>query len=166
MREEERTRVRMYSLGAKGTRTPQKPTVCTRGPYEFVYEFVYDFVYRRYRDLRHKNSLSAQMAAARPMFDKILAPTAGKSPSASSPCRRLGIKTVAVHSDVDVRAQRPGGRRGRQHRPGPSCRVLSPGGHHSRCLPPHRAQAVHPGYGFLSENAEFSEKCAAAGIKF
>lgn len=30
----------------------------------------------------------------------------------------------------------------------------------------HGAQAIHPGYGFLSENAEFSERCAAAGIVF
>ncbi|MCJ8322891.1 MAG: acetyl/propionyl/methylcrotonyl-CoA carboxylase subunit alpha [Rhizobiales bacterium] len=28
------------------------------------------------------------------------------------------------------------------------------------------AQAIHPGYGFLSENAEFSQKCADAGVKF
>ncbi|AIT82265.1 urea carboxylase [Novosphingobium pentaromativorans] len=28
------------------------------------------------------------------------------------------------------------------------------------------AEAIHPGYGFLSENAEFAEKCAAAGIAF
>ena len=29
-----------------------------------------------------------------------------------------------------------------------------------------KADAIHPGYGFLSENAHFSEECAKAGIKF
>src|SRR5687767_15528084 len=28
------------------------------------------------------------------------------------------------------------------------------------------AQAIHPGYGFLSENADFSEACSKAGVKF
>ena len=39
-------------------------------------------------------------------------------------------------------------------------------GQGSKPSPPHRLQAIHPGYGFLSENAEFAELCAQNGIQF
>jgi 3-methylcrotonyl-CoA carboxylase alpha subunit len=82
-------------------------------------------------------------------------------------CRRLGVHTIAVHSEAD---------RGALH-------VRS--ADESICIGPApardsylniaavieaaritRADAIHPGYGFLSENAAFAEACTAAGIRF
>lgn len=82
-------------------------------------------------------------------------------------CKRLGIKTVAVYSDVDAHARHTvicdeaihiGGAE-----PGESylCseRVIAAA---LTC----GAQAIHPGYGFLSENAQFAKDCVAAGLIF
>nr|WP_314070317.1 biotin carboxylase N-terminal domain-containing protein [uncultured Roseococcus sp.] len=82
-------------------------------------------------------------------------------------CRRLGIKSIAVYSDADagalhVRAADRGERIGPAH---PRESYLS--------IPAIIAAAersgaryVHPGYGFLSENAEFAEACRRAGLVF
>ena len=76
-------------------------------------------------------------------------------------CRRLGIGTVAVYTDPDAL---PACRRGR--RPG------APGGPQrvsGRRATDRRgarrgADAIHPGYGFLSENAEFAAAVHDAGL--
>lgn len=82
-------------------------------------------------------------------------------------CRELGIATVAVFSDVDrtsphVQLADEAYRIG----PAPSAesyllgeRILDVAGRTG-------ADAVHPGYGFLSENAVFAEACSGAGIQF
>jgi acetyl/propionyl-CoA carboxylase alpha subunit len=78
----------------------------------------------------------------------------------------LGIKTVAVHSDDDAASLHT--RIADEARPlgasGPAAyldipRVIA-AAKDSGC------EAIHPGYGFLSENAEFARACAAAGIVF
>jgi 3-methylcrotonyl-CoA carboxylase alpha subunit len=81
--------------------------------------------------------------------------------------RRLGIKTVAVYSDVDANAKHVA-----------SCdaavRVGAAPARESyllsdailRAALETGAQAVHPGYGFLSENEAFAEACVKAGIVF
>ncbi len=81
--------------------------------------------------------------------------------------RRLGIETVAVHSDADRNALhvRLADR---------AVRIGPPSARESyldieallQAACSSGAQAVHPGYGFLSENAEFAEACAAAGLRF
>ncbi len=82
-------------------------------------------------------------------------------------CRRLGIETVAVFSDADRRAPHV-------HATDAAFRIGPPEPRKSyldvdRILDATRlsgADAIHPGYGFLSENAAFAERCAAASITF
>src|SRR5438270_3343803 len=82
-------------------------------------------------------------------------------------CREMGLATVAVYSDVD---------RGALHvlhadeayRLGPAAAAESylRGDLILEVARRAGADAVHPGYGFLSENAEFAEAWAAAGVTF
>jgi 3-methylcrotonyl-CoA carboxylase alpha subunit len=81
--------------------------------------------------------------------------------------RGMGIRTVAVYSDPDARSPHVtdadlavplGGATSRQSYLDAS-KILD-------AARRARADAVHPGYGFLAENAEFAAACAAAGITF
>ncbi len=102
------------------------------------------------------------------MFDKILVANRGEiACRVLKTARRMGIKTVAVYSDADrdalhVRMADEAVHIGAS----PSAqsyllkdRIIQ------ACLDT-GAQAVHPGYGFLSENSGFCEALAAAGIVF
>jgi 3-methylcrotonyl-CoA carboxylase alpha subunit len=81
--------------------------------------------------------------------------------------RRLGIATAAVYSEAD---------RGAMHialadeafciGPPPARQSYLDGDKILQAARACGAQAVHPGYGFLAENAEFAEACADAGIVF
>ncbi|MFP4161518.1 MAG: acetyl-CoA carboxylase biotin carboxylase subunit [Ectothiorhodospira sp.] len=102
------------------------------------------------------------------MFDKILIANRGEiALRILRACREMGIKTVAVHSDVD---------RDLKH-----VRLAD----ESVCIGPARssdsylnipalisaaevtdAEAIHPGYGFLSENADFAERVESSGFVF
>ena len=82
-------------------------------------------------------------------------------------CRRLGIHAIAVHSEADRHARHvrladeshPVG-------PPPARESYLDVGRILEAARRSRADAVHPGYGFLSENEEFAAACAAAGIAF
>ena len=81
--------------------------------------------------------------------------------------RRMGLYTIAVHSDADASAMHVA-MADIAMRIGPA----APRESYLRIdaiLEAARltgAEAIHPGYGFLSENAEFAEACAAAGLIF
>ena len=74
-------------------------------------------------------------------------------------CRELGIATVAVYSDADAAALHVRHRRrGVPIGPGAGARELPRHREDPRRRQATGADAVHPGYGFLSENAEFAER--------
>ncbi len=82
-------------------------------------------------------------------------------------CRALGIETVAVYSEADARALHV--RMADQAfciGPPPSRESYLVGEKILEVARRSGAEAIHPGYGFLSENAEFRRACDAAGVVF
>jgi acetyl-CoA carboxylase biotin carboxylase subunit len=102
------------------------------------------------------------------MFKKILIANRGEiALRVLRACRELGIKTVAVHSEVDARALHV--------RFADEAVCIGPAAAAKSYLNIPAiisaaeitgADAIHPGYGFLSENAEFARICAKCGITF
>ena len=102
------------------------------------------------------------------MFSKILIANRGEiACRVIKTARRLGIRTVAVYSEADAGA--------RHVRLADEAVLIGPAAARESYLVAERileaaqktgAEAVHPGYGFLSENDVFAEACAAAGIVF
>ena len=102
------------------------------------------------------------------MFNKILIANRGEiACRVAATARRMAIKTVAVYSDADANAKHVS--------------VCDEAVHIGASAPRESylrwerileaakatgAQAVHPGYGFLSENEEFAQACADAGLVF
>ncbi|WP_414439198.1 acetyl-CoA carboxylase biotin carboxylase subunit [Burkholderia sp. 22PA0106] len=102
------------------------------------------------------------------MFDKILIANRGEiACRVAATCRRMGIASVAVYSDADANAKHVA-----------ACDEAVPiggaaaadsylrGEHIVAAALATGAQAIHPGYGFLSENEAFAQACAAAGLVF
>jgi propionyl-CoA carboxylase alpha chain len=102
------------------------------------------------------------------MFHKILIANRGEiAVRIIRTCRRLGIASVAVYSEID--------RRGRHVQEADAAVLLGPPPAGQSYLLGERViaaalsqgcQAIHPGYGFLSENAAFSRAVADAGLTF
>ncbi|MBW8270893.1 acetyl/propionyl/methylcrotonyl-CoA carboxylase subunit alpha [Caldovatus aquaticus] len=102
------------------------------------------------------------------MFGKILIANRGEiACRVIATARRLGIATVAVYSEADAGA--------RHTRLADEAWPIGPAPARQSYLSIEAildvarragAEAIHPGYGFLSENAEFAEACARAGIVF
>jgi acetyl/propionyl-CoA carboxylase alpha subunit len=82
-------------------------------------------------------------------------------------CRELGIESIAVYSDADARAPHAV-QADHAVRIGPAAPAESYLSIEAilRAARDTRAEAIHPGYGFLSENADFARACDAAGVVF
>jgi acetyl-CoA/propionyl-CoA carboxylase, biotin carboxylase, biotin carboxyl carrier protein len=81
--------------------------------------------------------------------------------------RSLGIRSIAVYSDADAGARHVGLADGAVRiGPAPAQQSYLDIGAIIAAATKAGASAIHPGYGFLSENAEFAKACAAAGIVF
>ncbi len=102
------------------------------------------------------------------MFDKILIANRGEiACRIIKTCRRLGVATVAVYSSADRNAMQVAAA-------DEAVRIGAAPSSESylnieRIVAAARqtgAQAIHPGYGFLSENADFADACAASGLVF
>jgi len=81
--------------------------------------------------------------------------------------KRLDIRSVAVYSEADRYSAHVTQADEAVHiGPGPAAQSYLRQDEMLGAARATGAQAIHPGYGFLSENAEFAEACAAAGIVF
>jgi acetyl-CoA carboxylase biotin carboxylase subunit len=81
--------------------------------------------------------------------------------------RRMGLRTIAVYSDADANALHVKMADEAVHiGPAPVRESYLRADAILAAARQTGAEAIHPGYGFLSENAEFAEACAAAGIIF
>ncbi|WP_107713042.1 acetyl-CoA carboxylase biotin carboxylase subunit [Oceanicaulis sp.] len=102
------------------------------------------------------------------MFDKVLIANRGEiALRVHRACKEMGIKTVAVHSEADANAMHV------RLADESVCIGPPPAGRSYLNVPAIMAaaeitgaQAIHPGYGFLSENARFAEIVEAHGLTF
>src|SRR5579862_7373484 len=102
------------------------------------------------------------------MFQKILIANRGEiAVRVMRTLREMGIRTVAVYSDADRAAPHVRWADEAFHLgPAPSRESYLRIDRILEAAVRHGAEAIHPGYGFLSENAEFAAACETAGVVF
>ncbi len=102
------------------------------------------------------------------MFNKILIANRGEiACRVIKTCKRLGIRTVAVYSDADINAQHVAQADEAVHIGGARAADSYLKGDVIIAVAKQTgAQAIHPGYGFLSENEKFATAVEAAGLVF
>ena len=106
--------------------------------------------------------------SSNPVFNKILVANRGEiACRIMKTCKKLGIKTVAIYSDADKRSDHV-------KMADEAIRVGKAPASESylniksilRAAKRSGAEAIHPGYGFLSENPDFANACGKSGVVF
>ncbi len=102
------------------------------------------------------------------MFGKVLIANRGEiALRVIRACKELGIETVAVHSEADLESLHV--RMADEHvciGPAASAQSYLVKEQVIAAAEITNAEAIHPGYGFMAENAEFAEACHASGLVF
>ncbi|XP_078003425.1 propionyl-CoA carboxylase alpha chain, mitochondrial isoform X2 [Phascolarctos cinereus] len=153
-------------LVAAGRRSRQPPQLLVRSAALWTPKLV---LHQSRQCLRVSRSLSSiGYDPDEKTFDKLLIANRGEiACRVIKTCKKMGIKTVAIHSDVDAssvhvkmadEAVCVG--------PAPTSKSYLNMDAIMEAIKKTRAQAVHPGYGFLSENKEFAKLLAAEGVTF
>ncbi|KAI9244939.1 carbamoyl-phosphate synthase L chain, ATP binding domain-containing protein [Sporodiniella umbellata] len=124
-------------------------------------------LFRRYTDSA-KRSIHTTFKERKPLFEKILIANRGEiALRVMRTAKELGIKTVAVYSEPDTYAQHV--------KMADEAFLIGPAASAESYLCMDKimkvakmtgAQAIHPGYGFLSENADFADLVTASQIEF
>ncbi|XP_051840034.1 propionyl-CoA carboxylase alpha chain, mitochondrial [Antechinus flavipes] len=154
------------ALVAAGRRSGQSPQLFVRSAALWTPKSV---LHQSRHRLRTSHSLSSvRNDLNEKTFDKLLIANRGEiACRVIKTCKKMGIKTVAIHSDVDAssvhvkmadEAVCVG--------PAPTSKSYLNMDAIMEAIKKTRAQAVHPGYGFLSENKEFAKLLAAEGVTF
>ncbi|KAL1780818.1 propionyl-CoA carboxylase alpha chain isoform X1 [Sigmodon hispidus] len=139
-----------------------------RSPQQLLWTLKYAPVYSQQCLVESRSLSSMGCDPQEKTFDKILIANRGEiACRVIKTCKKMGIKTVAIHSDVDAssvhvkmadEAVCVG--------PAPTSKSYLNMDAIMEAIKKTRAQAVHPGYGFLSENKEFARCLAAEDVTF
>ena len=101
------------------------------------------------------------------MFQKILIANRGEiALRIVRALRELGVPSLAVHADDDAQAPHVSAADAAVAMGASGPAAYLDGAHLLRIAREHGCDGIHPGYGFLSENAAFAQACADAGLRF